>query len=146
MFKHQEDHITVLCICADSRTSGEESGRVRFRRIGSGRRGLDLLRKAKFDFLLVGLEMPDMSAWDFLRLLRTAWPQQGWGLVGQRITHAQQSTARMFGAAALFDSIPDDAELIRLTAHARHQAIARTLSGEFEHSGSSPQTVQSGQY
>jgi DNA-binding response OmpR family regulator len=91
-----------------------------------------MLRVLSFDFLLVGLKLPDMSTWDFLRHLKTALPQQKWALVGGPITEQQEVTARMFGATTLFDATPTSNELLNLTARLREQAIANVVSGRFD--------------
>jgi hypothetical protein len=79
-----------------------------------------------------------MSTWDFLRHIKTAWPQQKWALVGGPISEQQEITARMFGATTLFDATPTSNELLNLTARLREQAIANVLSGRFDSNSVAP--------
>jgi len=132
MFKCTEDHVAVLGICVDQPQLTGRSAELNFHSVHSGRRAVDMLRMLSFDFLLVGLKLPDMSTWDFLRHLKTAWPQQKWALVGGPIGDQQEVTARMFGATTFFDTTPSSNELLNLTARMREQAIANVLSGRFD--------------
>ena len=52
-----------------------------------------MLRMVSFDVVLVGLKLPDMSAWDFLAHLKTAFPHQKWALVGGPVTEQQEGSA-----------------------------------------------------
>jgi DNA-binding response OmpR family regulator len=138
MFKCQEDQVTVLGICVDQPVVSGRSAELNFHSVHSGRRSIDMLRMLSFDFLLVGLKLPDMSTWDFLRHIKTAWPQQKWALVGGPISEQQEITARMFGATTLFDATPTSNELLNLTARLREQAIANVLSGRFDSNSVAP--------
>jgi DNA-binding response OmpR family regulator len=138
MFKCQEDQVTVLGICVDPPVVSGRSAELNFHSVHSGRRSIDMLRMLSFDFLMVGLKLPDMSTWDFLRHIKTAWPQQKWALVGGPISEQQEITARMFGATTLFDATPTSNELLNLTARLREQAIANVLSGRFDSNSVAP--------
>ena len=76
MFKVQDDQVAVLGICVDPPAMVGRSAELNFQTVHTGRRSIDMLRVLSFDFLLVGLKLPDMSTWDFLRHLKTALPQQ----------------------------------------------------------------------
>lgn len=132
MFKVQDDQVAVLGICVDPPAMVGRSAELNFQAVHTGRRSIDMLRVLSFDFLLVGLKLPDMSTWDFLRHLKTALPQQKWALVGGPISEQQEVTARMFGATTLFDATPTSNELLNLTARLREQAIANVVSGRFD--------------
>src|SRR5579862_1541869 len=99
MFKTQEDQLTVLGVCVDQPLATENAGEVNFVSMQSGRRAIDMMRMMHFDFILVGMGISDVSTWDFLRHLKTAWPQQKWALVGSPLSEQQEITARMFGAS-----------------------------------------------
>jgi DNA-binding NarL/FixJ family response regulator len=132
MFKVQEENVAVLGICIDQPLLVGRVEGLNFHSSHSARRAIDMLRMLSFDFALVGLKLPDMSTWDFLRHLKTAWPQQKWALVGGPITEQQELTARMFGATTLFDTTPTSHELLNLTARLRERAIANVLNGRFD--------------
>jgi CheY-like chemotaxis protein len=132
MFKCQEDQVAVLGICVDEPQMVGRTAELNFHSVHSGRRGIDTLRMLSFDFLLVGLKLPDMSTWDFLRHLKTAMPHQKWALVGGPITDQQEITARMFGATTLFDTTPSSNELLNLTARLRERAVANVLANRFD--------------
>jgi CheY-like chemotaxis protein len=132
MFKCQEDQIAVLGICIDPPATTGPSKELNYHAAHNGRRAIDMLRMVSFDMVLVGLKMPDMSAWDFLRHLKTAFPIQKWAMVGGPITEKQEVAARMFGCTTLFDTTPTDKELLQLTARMREQAVSNVLSGKFE--------------
>src|SRR5258708_5047996 len=104
MFKCQEDQIAVLGICVDAPASAAGSTELNYHEVHNGRRAIDMLRMVSFDIVLVGMNLPDMSTWDFLRHLKTAFPQQKWALVGGPVSEQQEVPARMFGTATLFDS------------------------------------------
>jgi DNA-binding response OmpR family regulator len=138
MFKSQEDQVAVLGICIDPPAKVGRSALLNFQAVHSGHRAIDMLRMLSFDFLMVGLKLPDMAAWDFLRHLKTAWPHQKWALVGGPVSEQQEVTARMFGATTLFDTTPTTGELLNLTARLREHAIANVLNGKFD-SAETPQ-------
>jgi CheY-like chemotaxis protein len=132
MFKVQEDTIAVLGVCTDAPASPTQTAGLDFHSVHNGRRAIDMLRMLSFDFLLVGLKLPDMTTWDLLRHLKTAWPQQKWALVGGPITNQQEITARMFGATTIFDTTPSTTELFNMTARIREKAVQEVLSGRFD--------------
>ena len=132
MFKCQEDQIAVLGICVDPPATTGPSAELSYHAAHNGRRAIDMLRMVSFDMVLVGLKMPDMSAWDFLRHFKTAFPNQKWAMIGGPITEKQEVTARMFGCTTLFEATPTDKELLQLTARMREQAVSNVLSGKLE--------------
>jgi len=129
MFKTQEENVTVLGVCINQPLLVGRIEGLAFHSSHSARRAIGMLRMLSFDFVVVGVRLPDMSIWDFLRHLKTAWPQQKWGLVGEAITAPQERTARMFGAATVFDATPTSDELLNVTARLRERAISNVLSG-----------------
>jgi hypothetical protein len=87
-----------------------------------------------YEFILVGMGLNDMSTWDFLRHIKTMWPQQKWALVGSQISEQQEITARMFGATMIFDSTPTANELLNVTSRIRVQAKEHVMAGKFDRS------------
>ncbi|MGA2232715.1 MAG: hypothetical protein ABSH22_17590 [Tepidisphaeraceae bacterium] len=135
MFKCHEDQLEVLAVgIEEPHRMGQFDG-IGFREAHTGHRAIDLMRMLSFDFMLVGTRLPDMTAWDFLRHLKAAHPQQKWGLVGGPLSEQHQITARMLGATAIFDTTPNPLQLRMLTARLRERAIARVLSGRFDRTG-----------
>ncbi|MGA3067114.1 MAG: hypothetical protein ABSF29_09735 [Tepidisphaeraceae bacterium] len=82
------------------------SGTLDFRAVYSARRAIAMLRLVRFDFLLVNLKLPDMLVWNFMRHVKTNWPQQKWALVGSPLSQQQEIAARMFNVSTLFDAPP----------------------------------------
>jgi CheY-like chemotaxis protein len=132
MFKSQEDQIAVLGICVDAPALTDSSAELNYHAVHNGRRGIDMLRMVSFDMVLVGMKLPDMATWDFLRHLKAAFPHQKWALVGGPISEQQEVTARMFGCTTLFDTTPSGKELMNLTARMREQAVLNVLAGKFD--------------
>jgi len=46
---------------------------LNFCSVRSGRRAIDMMRMLSFDLVVVGMRIPDLSTWDFLRRIRTGW-------------------------------------------------------------------------
>jgi CheY-like chemotaxis protein len=132
MFKSQEDQIAVLGICVDSPMLAGVSSELNYHAVHNGRRAIDMLRMVSFEVVLIGTKLPDMATWDFLRHMKTAFPNQKWALVGGPITEQQEVTARMFGCTTLFETTPTGKELMNLTARMREQAVANVLAGKFD--------------
>jgi CheY-like chemotaxis protein len=105
---------------------------LNYHAVHNGRRAIDMLRMVSFDMLLLGLQVPDMSPWDFLRHLKAAFPHQKWALVGGAITEQQEVSARMFGCTTIFESTPTSSEMLSLTARMRERAVAKALAGKFD--------------
>jgi len=131
MFKCQEDQVAVLGICVDAPAASGNADELNYHAVHNGRRAIDMLRMVSFDVVLVGLQIPDLSIWEFLRHMKTAFPNQKWALVGGPVTEQQEVKARMFGCSTLFDSTPSGTELLQLTSRMREQAVTRVLAGKF---------------
>jgi CheY-like chemotaxis protein len=140
MFKCQEDEVAVLGICIEPPAMTGPSNGLSYHAAHNGRRAVDMLRMISFDMVLVGLSIPDMSTWDFLRHLKTALPGQKWALVGGPITEKQEVRARMFGCTTLLDTTPTDKELLQLTARMRQRAVSNALKGKLERPAATPTT------
>jgi CheY-like chemotaxis protein len=132
MFKCQEDQVAILGICVEPPAMVGRSVELNYHAVHNGRRAIDMLRMVSFDMLLLGLQVPDMSPWDFLRHLKAAFPHQKWALVGGAITEQQEVSARMFGCTTIFESTPTSNEMLSLTARMREQAVAKALAGKFD--------------
>jgi DNA-binding NarL/FixJ family response regulator len=143
MFKCQEDQIAVLGICVDSPASMGPAEEMNYHSVHNGRRAIDMLRMVSFDIVLVGLKLPDMSAWDFLRHLKAGFPNQKWAMVGGPISEKQEVQARMFGCTTLFDTTPSSKELLQLTARMREQAVTNVLSGKLQRAAAQKSQIRS---
>jgi DNA-binding NarL/FixJ family response regulator len=144
MFKCQEDHVAVLGICIDPPTASGRTDELNYHAAPNGRRAIDMLRMVSFDVVLVGLKLPDMSAWDFLTHLKTAFPNQKWALVGGPVTEQQEVKARMFGCLTMFENTPTGGELLSLTSRTREQAIANVLTGRYNRPAT-PRSIRTAQ-
>src|SRR5271154_2529076 len=114
MFKAKEETVEVLGICVDSPRRLGQFERLGFHGVHGGRRAIDMLPVLSYDFLLVGIKIPDMSIWDFMRHVKLALPHQKWALVGAGITDQIEINARMFGTTTIFDTTPTTHELLNL--------------------------------
>ena len=131
MFKSQDDQVAILGVCVDE---PEQIGKVEglnFCSVRSGRRAIDMMRMLSFDLVVVGMRIPDLSTWDFLRRIRTGWAWQKWALIGGAITEQQEITARMFGPLKIYDVMPSSDELLQLTAALREKAAMAVLNQQY---------------
>jgi DNA-binding NtrC family response regulator len=140
MFKCQEDQVAVLGICIEAPVPTERADELNYHAVQNGRRAIDMLRMVSFDMVLVGLRIPDISTWEFLRHMKTAFPNQKWALVGGPVTEQQEVKARTFGCSTLFETTPTGTELMQLTARMRQQSVSKALSGKFERPASIKQS------
>jgi hypothetical protein len=106
MFNRTEGRGSVLGICVTPSSFVGRSEAVDYRGVQSARRAIDMLRLVRFDFLLVNIKLPDISVWNFMRHVKTAWPQQKWALVGGPISAEQEVAARMLEVSAFMDAPP----------------------------------------
>jgi len=130
MFNSTEERAAVLGICVTPTSFVSRSATVDFRAVHSGRRAIDMLRLVHFDLLLVGLKLPDMSAWNFMRHVKTTWPQQKWALVGGPISQQQEIEARMLGVTTLFEAPPAIEEVCNWRTLADVLRTARRMAGD----------------
>jgi DNA-binding response OmpR family regulator len=128
MFKSQEEQVTVLGVCVDEPALVGMSDRLGYSSVRSGRRAIDMLRMLSFDLVVVGMRIPDMQTWDFVRRVRTGWSWQKWALVGGMITEQQEISARMFGSVRIFDVMPSSDELLKLASDLRDRATQVILN------------------
>jgi DNA-binding NarL/FixJ family response regulator len=88
-----------------------EHAALNVRTVPIAREALKLLRRLRFDLVLVAWELPDMSPWDLAATIRHFWPWQRWMLIGSDLDDANQRRACELGASGVFDSIPPDDQL-----------------------------------
>ena len=131
MFKSQDDQVAVLGVCVDEPELIGKTEGLNFCSVRSGRRAIDMLRMLSFDLVMVGMRIPDLNTWDFVRRLRTGWAWQKWALVGGAISEQQEITARMFGPIRIYDVMPSSDELIELTSALRQRAAMAVLNQNY---------------
>jgi len=131
MFKTTQE-VSVLGICLPDATASLEADGLNFASVNSGRRAIDMLRMLRFDLLLIGPKMPDISVWEFVRRARVGWPWQKWCLVSEGLTEQQEITARMMGVTKIFEVMPGSDELNELTSRLRDRAERAVLNGKYE--------------
>jgi DNA-binding NtrC family response regulator len=132
MFKSQNDQVTVLGVCVEEPSMVGRTEGLDFCTVRSGRRAIDMLRMLSFDLVVVGMRIPDLSTWDFVRRVRTGWSWQKWALVGGMMTEQQEITARMFGSVRIFDVMPGSEEVLSLASHLRQRATMSVLNQNYE--------------
>jgi CheY-like chemotaxis protein len=113
MFNKQQERGTVLGVCVTPASFNGRSGALEFRAVHSARRAIDMLRLVRCDLLLVNLNLPDMCIWNFLRHVKTNWPQQKWALVGGPLSAQQEIMARMFNVFTIFNAPPSIDEVCK---------------------------------
>lgn len=79
--------------------------------VTTGQRAIAAMRVLKFDLLLAGHAMPDMSVWTLMRRVRMGWPGQPWALVSEQATGDEEIRARALGALCVYDRVPSRLEL-----------------------------------
>ncbi len=127
MFKSQEDQVSILGVCVDEPEMAGRTEGLNFCSVRSGRRAIDMLRMLSFDLVVVGMRIPDLNTWDFVRRVRTGWAWQKWALVGGAISEQQEITARMFGPIKIYDVMPSSDELFQITDSLRQKAALAVL-------------------
>jgi DNA-binding response OmpR family regulator len=132
MFKSQNDQVTVLGVCVEEPAMVGRTEGLDFCSVRSGRRAIDMLRMLSFDLVVVGMRIPDISTWDFVRRVRTGWAWQKWALVGGAITEQQEITARMFGSVKIYDVMPSSDEVLQLASHLREKAALSVLNQSYD--------------
>lgn len=132
MFKSQNDQVTVLGVCVEEPAMVGRTEGLDFCSVRSGRRAIDMLRMLSFDLVVVGMRIPDISTWDFVRRVRTGWAWQKWALVGGAITEQQEITARMFGSVKIYDVMPSSDEVLQLASHLRERAAQSVLNQTYD--------------
>jgi hypothetical protein len=66
---------------------------------------LELLKIVRFELLLVGSAIPDMSTRDFAATMRRFWPWQRWALIDVDATESDVQEAGELGAIGVFDCL-----------------------------------------
>jgi DNA-binding response OmpR family regulator len=132
MFKSEEERVSVLGVCVDEPALVGQTDRLGYSSVRSGRRAIDMLRLLSYDLVIVGMRIPDISTWDFVRRVRTGWAWQKWALVGGMITDQQEVTARMFGSVRIYDVMPSSDELLKLASDMREKATQAVLNQRAE--------------
>jgi CheY-like chemotaxis protein len=143
MFKSQDDQVAILGVCIDEPEQVGRTEGLNFCAVRSGRRAIDMLRMLSFDLVLVGMRIPDLGTWDFVRRLRTGWAWQKWALIGGAITEQQEITARMFGPLKIYDTVPSSDELLGLADALRQKAALAVLHQNYNRNFRSPESPES---
>ena len=104
-----------------------------------------MLRMLSFDLVIVGMRIPDISTWDFVRRVRTGWAWQKWALVGGgiggMITDDQERSARMFGSIRIYDVMPSSDEVLELASSLRERAAQAVLNQTYDRPLAMPRPV-----
>ena len=132
MFKSQEEQVAILGLCVEDPAQVGRVEGLNYVAVRSGRRAIDMMRMLSFDVVLVGMRIPDVSTWDFVRRMRTAWSWQKWCLVSGAISEQQEITARMFGSVKIYDVMPSSDEVLQLASHLREKAAMSVLNQTYD--------------
>lgn len=136
MSKGDRGPISVLGVCVDEPdpASPTDGPGLDVCLVGSGRRAVEMLRLLSFDLILVGLRLPDVGVWDFVRRVRTGWSWQKWILVAGPLgplTDEQETSARMLGAMAVYDDVPTGDQLAAIGSRLRAKAASAVFAQSF---------------
>lgn len=74
--------------------------------VETARDAIGLLSMITVDLVMIDRILPDMTAWDLARTLRSARPWQLWALVGSELSADDEVRARSLGATGVFDGRP----------------------------------------
>lgn len=89
-------------------------------RANSAAQALSILRLARVDLLLSGLDVPDMSPWQFIRRVRALASAPRWALVASSaLSSGDEIQARSLGAIAVLEQMPHAAALDALLHRVR---------------------------
>jgi CheY-like chemotaxis protein len=141
MFKSQDDQVAILGVCVEEPAMVGRTAGLNFCSVRSGRRAIDMLRMLSFDLVLVGMRIPDIGTWDFVRRVRMGWAWQKWALVGGAMSDQQEITARMFGSLKIYDVMPSSDELIELAASLRQKAAMAVLHQNYNRNFQAPPAI-----
>ena len=128
MLKNQSEQVTVLGLCVDEPMQLDRTQGLDFCTVRSGRRAIEMLRMLSFDLVIVGMKIPDINTWDFVRRMRTGWSWQKWSLVGGVLTPEQEITARSFGSIRIFETLPASDAILQMALHLRQKATVPVLN------------------
>lgn len=104
-----DDRVALTVLCAMIRAAGAEVDGV-----GSGKEGLERLRKARYDFLLCDVYMPGMDGFEVLRRVRQLEPPAG-SIPAVAITaHPSYDNRRDAQRAGFQDLVPKPVEAAAL--------------------------------
>jgi DNA-binding NtrC family response regulator len=111
----------------------------------SAREAIGLMRLRRVDLLVSGIDLPDLSVWDLLRRVRTAWPGQRVALVAPALPPDAEIRARTLGVMKILETPPDAAMLRRLLpprqrepTTARPRTVHRCIPGIERHTTGVP--------
>jgi DNA-binding response OmpR family regulator len=113
-------------------TLGRVESDASFFHAESGAKALELMRVLRFDLLVTGDSLPDMTVNQLVRRVRAAWPWQKWALVANDISPQDEIAARSLGAMAVFDAPTDWRMLAELAESIRARAasaVATAMAG-----------------
>jgi DNA-binding response OmpR family regulator len=129
MLKNQNEQVTVLGLCVEEPAQLGRTPGLDFCTVRSGNRAIEMLRMLSFDLMIVGMKIPDINTWDFVRRVRTGWAWQKWALVGGgTLTEEQEITARTFGSIRIFDLMPASDEVLQMALHLRRKTTVPMLN------------------
>ena len=109
-----------VCLPADCE-HGSVSAEFALSKADSGRRALSALRLLPFDLVVTGLQLPDMTPWEFIAAMRARWPRQRWALLAPQLDPADEIWARTLGVLAILET-PGDVAAV-------HGALRTTNAG-----------------
>ena len=100
------DEPSVLAVCLPELRDYATDAGLDVQYAASGREAIELLRVLRFDLVLTGQALPDMSAAMLLARVRTAWPWQKSVLVCSELSESQERQARSLGVVSILDGWP----------------------------------------
>ena len=119
--------VSVLAVATEAPGSRTEGDGLEVVSAASARQATEWLQSRRFDLLLTGTSLPDVSIWEFIRRTRVTWPWVKWVMAGHAISEQQVMTAKMFSAVAILEAPARVDELLELSRHVQRVAAAAVL-------------------
>jgi DNA-binding response OmpR family regulator len=105
------------------------TARLDFHAAHDGREAIATMRVLRFDLVLTGERIADMSVWTLVERIRMGWPGQAWMLVAPEASHETEIKARSLGALMVWHEMPKPARLNELATALRLRTKPKVTVG-----------------
>jgi DNA-binding response OmpR family regulator len=113
--------ISVLQVCLPGGGEATRVQEVWLYRVERGQHAIELLRVLRFDLLITGVDVPDMTVWTLIQKIRNAWPWQKWVLVASSLEPESELVARTLGVLQILERVPKSQEIRQMAAGLRRR-------------------------
>ncbi len=109
----------VMTVCPQEVFGVPAEWRDCFWQVQTGREALAILRMFHVDLLLVSLDLPDISTWEFVRNARARNSCARWALLAGDLEPRDEVNARALGVLSIYHRPPGAEELYRMALRIR---------------------------